>query len=98
MSQYNWTFYNPIAGTQTLGLYHGDNSGHVMVYLNQKVVIVDFQVYQSKSYSLIINEELVKINLNHSNGKFYYNLERTPNIPEYKPLNRMKKFFGFPIS
>jgi hypothetical protein len=98
MSQYGWTFYNPIGGTQNLGLYHGDNSGHVMVYLNHKVVIVDFKVYESKSYSLILNEELIKINLNQSNGKFSYHLERTPQITSHNPMERMKKFFGFPFS
>jgi len=31
MSQWRWTFYDPHQGTQTLGLYHGEDSGHVMI-------------------------------------------------------------------
>ncbi len=75
MSQWRWTFYDPHQGTQTLGLYHGEDSGHVMIYLNQKVVIIDFMVKKTKSYSLVVNELLVKLNLVENNGEFTYDFE-----------------------
>ena len=75
MSQWRWTFYDPHQGTQTLGLYHGEDSGHVMIYLNQKVVIIDFMVHKTKTYSLMVNELLVKLNLVENNGEFTYDFE-----------------------
>lgn len=92
MSQWRWTYYDPSQGTQTVGLYHGDQSGHLMVYLNREVVIVDFKVHQSKSYSFMVNENLLKLNLNKSNGKFLYKLEKTNPKVELSTLDKVKKF------
>lgn len=92
MSQWSWTYYDPNQGTQTVGLYHGDQSGHLMVYLNREVVIVDFKVHQSKSYSFMVNENLIKLNLDKSNGKFLYNLEKTNPKVELTTLDRVKRF------
>lgn len=92
MSQWSWTYYDPNQGTQTVGLYHGDQSGHLMVYLNREVVIVDFKVRQSKSYSFMVNENLIKLNLDKSNGKFLYNLEKTNPRVELTTLDRVKRF------
>ena len=92
MSQWSWTYYDPNQGTQTVGLYHGDQSGHLMVYLNREVVIVDFKVRQSKSYSFMVNENLIKLNLDKSNGKFLYNSEKTNPRVELTTLDRVKRF------
>ena len=98
MSQYRWTFYDPNQGTQTLGLYHGDKSGHVMIYLNQKVVIIDFEVHQSKSYSLMLNQSLLELKLNKDNGKFLYKFERTRIPDENSSINKLKSLFSYPFS
>ncbi len=75
MSQWRWTFYDSHGGTQTLGLYHGKESGHVTIYLNEQVVIIDFTAHHSKSYSIVVNDLLVKLNLNESDGMFSYGFE-----------------------
>lgn len=63
MSQSLWTYYDPSYGTQTVGVYHGDDSGNLVVYCNNKVVMVDFKVKKSKSYSFYINKCLIELNL-----------------------------------
>lgn len=92
MSECRWTYYDPSEGTQILGLYHGDRSGHVMIYLNGKVVLVDFQVFSSKSYSFIVNENLLKLNLQKHNGKFQYEFEGYPVEPPLGTFDKMKSF------
>ncbi len=94
MSQWRWTFYDPHEGTQTLGLYHGEESGHVMIYLNQQVVIIDFMVHQSKSYSIVVNDLLVKLNLKESNGLFSYDFEGELTVPTVGVLDRFKNLFA----
>lgn len=99
MSQYRWTFYNPVAGEQHLGLYHGDDSGHLMVYLNNDVILVDFNVMSSRSYTIIINEEIVKIQLNKNSIGFSYSLERTHHTTSsLSPLMWVKNLFSLPFS
>ena len=94
MSQWRWTFYDPHEGTQTLGLYHGEESGHVMIYLNHQVVIIDFMVHQSKSYSIVVNDLLVKLNLNESDGLFSYDFEGRSTVPALGVIDRFKNLFA----
>lgn len=63
MSQSLWTYYDPSYGPQTVGVYHGDDSGNLVVYCNNKVVMIDFKVKQSKSYSFYINKCLIELKL-----------------------------------
>lgn len=77
MCESRWTYYDPSQGTQTLGLYHGEDSGNVVIYHNSNVVIVDFKVHQSKSYSFMVNENLVKLNVKKENGKYGYKFQAT---------------------
>jgi len=77
MSEFRCTYYDPSQGTQTLGLYHGQDSGNVVIYHNYKVLIIDFKVHQPKSYSFMVNESLVKLNVVKENGKYDYKFEGT---------------------
>lgn len=94
MSQWRWTFYDPHEGTQTLGLYHGEKSGHVLIYLNEQVVIIDFMVHHSKSYSIVVNDLLVKLNLNESEGMFSYGFEGKSTVPTVGVFDRFINLFA----
>lgn len=93
MSESRWTYYDPAQGTQLLGLYHGQDSGNVVIYHNYNVLIVDFKVHQPKSYSFMVNENLVKLNVLKENGKFNYKFEATQ-IKE-KALTTAEKMVSF---
>ncbi len=77
MSEFRCTYYDSSQGIQTLGLYHGQDSGNVVIYHNFNVVSIDFKVHQPKSYSFMVNENLVKLNVVKENGKFDYKFEAT---------------------
>lgn len=98
MSQWRWTFYDPHEGTQTLGLYHGEESGHVMIYLNHKVVVIDFMVHESKSYSLVVNDLLVKLILKKNNGLFSYDFEGQNINPSLGFVEWIRIFMTTPFS
>ena len=98
MSECRWTYYDPVGGPQTLGLYHGEESGHVMIYLNEKVLIVDFMVYHSKSYSFMVNEMLVQLNLQKENGRFEYKFEGKRMEPDHSYLQKVMKLIRAPFS
>ena len=94
MCESRWTYYDPTQGTQTLGLYHGQDSGNVVIYHNYRIVIVDFKVHQPKSYSFMVNENLVKLNVLKENGKFDYKFEATRIKEEsVSTAERVKSFF-----
>ena len=95
MSECRWTYYDPAQGNQTLGIYHGEKSGHVVIYHNEKVVIVDFMVHSSKSYSFMFNQNLLKLELKKSDSKFRYFFQRTWVEDTVPNPTVMSKFINF---
>ena len=78
-----WTYLDDYGGQHRVGLFHGKNTGHLMIYINGRVVVIDFNVLQSKSYSFLIEDELCDLHVKNTNGKFAYDLaiDRKANTP-----------------
>ena len=88
MGQYTWK-YVETQQPQTVTLYHGDKTGHVLITLNSKVLIIDFKVKDTKSYSFFIDEELCEVNIKCENDSFQYTFEINKTIQT--PLNEKRK-------
>lgn len=89
MSQFNWTYLAPSGKKHHVGLFHGDSTGHVMIYCNSKVVLVDFKVRETKSYSIFIEEELCEIGIERQKDRFVYSFDINKEVDT--PLNRERK-------
>ena len=89
MSQFNWTYLAPSGKKHHVGLFHGDHTGHVMIYCNSKVVLVDFKVRETKSYSIFIEEELCEIGIERQKDRFVYGFDINKEVDT--PLNRVRK-------
>ena len=89
MSQLNWIFLDDFGRKFKVGLYHGDQSGHLMVFCNSRVLLIDFHVLQSKKYSFYLGDELCDLILERKDGKFQYGLKPDKNADT--PLNRLRK-------
>lgn len=72
MSQMTWTYIADDGARYNVGLYHGDTSGHLVVYCNEEIMVIDFAVQTSKKYTFFINEELFSLELEESEGQFRY--------------------------
>ena len=73
-----------------MGLYHGDQSGHVMIHCNLRVVQIDFSVKETKKYSFFIEDELCEISLyKEPDGRFGY--EFLVNKTVDTPRNRIRR-------
>ncbi|HFC00953.1 MAG TPA: hypothetical protein ENJ53_09140 [Phaeodactylibacter sp.] len=89
MSQFNWTYLAPSGKKHHIGLFHGDRTGHVVIHCNSKVVLIDFKVFETKSYSIFIEEELCEIGIERQNGHFAYGFDIDKEVDT--PLNRERK-------
>lgn len=58
MPQMQWTYVADSGVQYRVRLYHGPASGHVLIAINGKVSIVDFFVKETKSWSLLVEDEL----------------------------------------
>lgn len=93
MAQLGWVYLDPQGGRHRVGLYHGDNTGHLLIHCNMRVIQVDFSVKDTKSYSFFIEDELCQINIHKDrNGTFSYEFKTDRKVDT--PLNRQRKALG----
>lgn len=90
MAQVGWTLIDNQSRPQKVGLYHGDSSGHLVIYCNMKMVQVDFNVKESRTYSFFIEDEFCEVSIiKTKDGRFEYSC--TINKTADTPLNRARK-------
>lgn len=64
----------PFQRHNKIGLMHGADSGNLMIYYNDKIMVIDFKVFESKSYKFFIDEKLCEIFVikRKGNKKYHY--------------------------
>ena len=86
----NWVYLDNRGGRHRVGLYHGDQSGHVMIHCNLRVVQIDFSVKETKMYSFFIEDELCEVTLERQpDGRFGYDFQVNKQVDT--PRNRERK-------
>lgn len=74
--QRQWSFLDVTGHRYHIGIYHGQDSGHFLMYINNKITIIDFHILQDKSYTLYIGSELFRLNIARiAEGDFRYDME-----------------------
>lgn len=89
LAQLNWTYVSDSGRHYTVGMFHGPNTGHLVVHCNQRVVLIDFHVLESKTYPLFLDDELCELKIEKKNGQFTYAFEI--NRKADTPRNRERK-------
>ena len=75
LNHYSWIYVGDAGHSHKVGLYHGSKSGHVLIYVGRKVVVIDFKVFESKKYTFFIEDELVRVCLQRKGDEMYYTFE-----------------------
>jgi hypothetical protein len=86
LAQHNWAYTGPSGRQYVVGLYHGSESGHLMVYCNLNVIHIDFHVLQNWKYSFFIEEDLLELKILTSPEGFQYDFDINRQIDT--PRNR----------
>lgn len=89
MAQLQWTVPGYGGRNYRVGMYHGEDSGHLMVHCNNKVMLIDFGVKDSKNYSFYLDQELFELQLKREQGRFSYDLKHNEDIDS--PHNRRRQ-------
>ena len=90
MAQVNWIYLDDCGGRHSVGVYHGDRSGHLMIHCNRRVVQIDFSVRSPKTYSFFIEDEFCEVIIDKMpNGRFGYEFRVNKTIDT--PRNRIRR-------
>lgn len=89
MNRFNWTYVADKGKKHHVGLMHGAESGHLLVYCDAKIILIDFEILEDKTYSFFIDEQLCEIVIELIDGQFYYSFEI--NKTADTPRNNLRK-------
>ncbi len=89
MGQQIWNMDSVTGEHYTLGLYHGEESGNVVIYLNNEIFLIDYKILEQKSYNFFIGNEFMKLTIKKMKEDFEYLLEVDTETPT--PLNSAMK-------
>jgi hypothetical protein len=81
MAQQFWTFHDQSSVEHTFGIYHGEDSGHLVAYLDDRVMIIDFGILDDKSYNFFFERELLKLDIHKNGSGFDYTLNVDKKTP-----------------
>ena len=89
MAQLNWTYVSDTGRKFNVGIYHGSKTGHLVVYCNLRVVMIDFNVLDTKTYPLFLDDELCELTIEKKGNQFRYGFDI--NRKADTPRNRQRK-------
>jgi hypothetical protein len=90
MAQMTWVYLDNAGKSHRVGMYHGNKTGHVLIYCDLKIVQVDFSVKETTYYSFFIEEELCEVHLvREKEGWFGYEFKINKKVDT--PLNQRRK-------
>ena len=79
MNQSHWTYWDDYGRQHVVGILHGANTGHLVVHCNSKVMLIDFNVTESKTYTFYIDENQCNLNVVPKAEDFEYELNVNEN-------------------
>lgn len=93
LNQYTWTYLGDSGYSEVVGLYHSSKSGHLMIYVGKKIMVVDFSVRDSKTYSFFINDELCEVQLERKDLEMFYHfkINKDADTPRNKARKKIEK-------
>lgn len=93
LNQYTWTYLGDSGYSEVIGLYHSSKSGHLMIYVGKKVMVVDFNIRDSKTYSFFINDELCEVQLERKDLQMFYHfkINKDADTPRNKARKKTEK-------
>src|SRR6056297_1185286 len=75
MAQQNWHLTGGWGRKYLVGLYHGTDTGHLVVHLNNQVLLIDFNVLETKVYTFFVDQVLYELTVARQGPDFSYDLQ-----------------------
>lgn len=89
MNQLQWKYTGNYGKPYEVALAHGEESGHLVIYCNTNILVIDFKVLDSKKYSFFIDDELVDLSIEKTGEGFEYDCQINTNAKT--PLNEKRR-------
>ena len=78
-------------------MYHGQDSGHLILFVNGEIIQISFNQTETKTYNFLIEQQLIELALEKEGDDYSYVVtpQRPPEIGE--PERTFDKHFWIPL-
>lgn len=93
MAQFSWAYTGTSGKQYVVGIYHGSESGHTLVYCDFNVIHIDFSVLQNWKYSFFIEEDLLELKIERrlEGFQYHFDLNRQIDTPKNRARNAQER-------
>ncbi len=67
-----WKYVSSEGRTYYVGLFHGEETGHLLIYCGSNIVHMDFSVLQASTFSFLIDDDLCEVVVEPAKKGFSY--------------------------
>jgi len=89
LNKKRWVYVGENGRRIRVGMLHNTAKGQFMIYSGKKIILVEFKVFDTRSFSFFLEEELCKINIIKTNQGFEYSFGIDTEVET--PLNEERK-------
>ena len=79
MAQQVWSYTNAVGFTYSVGIYHGNESGHVLIYADKAIIVIDFSVKSDKIYSFYLDDDFFELGINFIKDEVLFTFQNMTN-------------------
>lgn len=78
-------------------MYHGDESGHLIFFVNSSIIMIEFSQTETKTFNFYIENQLIELNITKENSQYDYVLtpQKMPEVPNDEKI--FTKHFWIPL-
>ncbi len=97
LAQLNWTYYSLLGRPHRIEMYHGDESGHLILFVNGQIIQIEFNQKETKKFSFVIDSQVIELAIKAENGLYDYTLtpQRPPAVEDVEKT--FDKHFWIPL-
>ena len=78
-------------------MYHGDDSGHLIVFVNGQIIKILFEQKEGKTYNFLIEQQLIELAIEKNNEGYEYVVTPQRPVNNTKPEQTFDKHFWIPL-
>ncbi len=97
MAQRNWTYYSRTGRPYLIQMYHGDESGHLMLFVNGRILSISFSQKEATNYSFSIEGQLLELKIDDEIEHFHYTMTPQPLDALEDESKTFDKHFWIPL-
>lgn len=97
MAQLNWTYYSLSGLPYVIEMYHGEDSGHLMLVVNGQIFRILFSQLETKTHSFLIEQQLLELEIKKEVSGYEYKLAPKAMNENYVPPKTFDKHFWWAL-